>query len=360
MCQKSDADVIAADPRYATIRARAKAADGQFVFAVCTTGVFCKPSCPARLPRPENVRFFATAAEALDAGFRACLRCRPTLGTAPDPMTDLMQAMAHYISDHADEPLTLDRLAAQAQLSPFHFQRTFKAVLGVSPRDYQAGLKLDRFKAGLKQGADVLDATFDAGFGSTSRIYDRIDGGLGMTPAVYRAGGAGETISYASRESALGILMMAATDRGVCFVQFGDDADALLAMLGREFPRAALRPADPAADEQLAHWMAALDDHLSRGGPHPDLPLDLRGTAFQLKVWKFLLGVKPGSVVSYAEVATGIGAPRAVRAAASACAANRVGVLVPCHRVLRTDGSLGGYRWGLARKRALLAMESAA
>lgn len=360
MFPKSDPAVILADPRHAAVLRRDRTEDGQFVFAVRSSGVFCKPSCAARLPRPENIRFFDSANEAETVGYRACLRCRPLALDGRDPGTDLMRAMADYIAAHVDEKLSLNHLAAQAQLSPFHFQRTFKAVIGISPRDYQDGLRFGRFKAGLKDGAPVLDAAFDAGYGSTSRIYERIDGALGMTPSAYRAGGAGETITYVVRNTALGPLMMAATFRGVCFVQFAEDAETLMTMLSAEFPGATLRLADPAADVELDRWMAALDDHLSRGSPRPDLPLDLRGTAFQLKVWKFLLGVKPSKVVSYTEVAAGIGAPRAVRAAASACASNRVGVLVPCHRALRADGGLGGYRWGIERKRTLLAIEHAA
>jgi AraC family transcriptional regulator of adaptative response/methylated-DNA-[protein]-cysteine methyltransferase len=271
--------------------------------------------------------------------------------------TVLMSEIAQFIDAHADEALPLARLADEAGLSPFHFQRTFKAVIGVSPRAYQAAARLRRFKGRLRDGDSVLGATFEAGYGSTSRIYEQIDGGLGMTPSAYRAGGEGESIVHAVRETDLGPLMMAATPRGVCFVQFGESRAALLAELQREFPKAQLAEAGRAADEALGPWMTALAAHLSGAAPRPDLPLDLRGTAFQIRVWRFLLSVKAGDVVSYSEVAAGVGAPRAVRAAASACAANRLAVLVPCHRALRADGGLGGYRWGLDRKRALLAAE---
>ena len=277
------------------------------------------------------------------------------------PQAEKMQALAAWITDHADEPLPLARLAEEAKVSPFHLQRTFKAVMGVSPKAYHAAARLKTFKARLREGEDVLSATFEAGYGSTSRVYDQVDGGLGMTPSTYRAGGAGETIVHAVRDTALGPLMMAATGRGVCFVQFGDSEGALLTALAAEFPKATLHPANEAAGAPLDTWMAALEGHLAGSGPRPDLPLDLpldlRGTAFQIRVWRFLLSVKPGAVVSYSEVAEGVGAPRAVRAAASACAANRIGVLIPCHRALRADGSLGGYRWGLERKRALLDAE---
>jgi len=350
-------DAVRADPRYRQLCDRDAAADGQFVYAVRSTGIFCRPSCPSRTPRPENVAFFQTGTAARAAGYRACLRCRPDEAQPADPLAARMQAIAAFITDHADEDLPLTLLAPRAGLSPAHFQRRFKAIIGVSPRAFQAAERLKRMKTALRDGADVLDAGFGAGFGSTSRIYDRIEGGLGMTPSAYRAGGAGETIVHAVRDSALGPLMMAATGRGVCFVQFGDDADALHDQLRAEFPKARLQPAAAEAGPPLDAWMAALDAHLAQGAPSPDLPLDLRGTAFQLKVWQFLLSVKPGKVVSYAEIARGIGAPRATRAVGSACGANRIGVLIPCHRALRADGGLGGYRWGLERKRALLDAE---
>ncbi|HLZ97336.1 MAG TPA: methylated-DNA--[protein]-cysteine S-methyltransferase [Steroidobacteraceae bacterium] len=272
-------------------------------------------------------------------------------------ITEKMKQLAEFIRAHAHEPLPLARLAAQAAQSPAHLQRTFKATIGVSPKEFQAAERMRTFKSRLRDGDSVLSATFDTGYGSTSRIYERVDGGLGMTPSAYRAGGAGETIRYAVRETSLGPLMMGATERGVCFVQFGPGSDELLAQLTAEFPRAVIEPAAAGAAAPLDHWIDALNDHLSRSGPRPDLPLDLRGTAFQIKVWRFLLSVKPGMVVSYTEVAQAVGAPKAVRAAASACAANRLAILVPCHRALRADGGLGGYRWGLDRKRALLDAE---
>ena len=280
--------------------------------------------------------------------------------TQSPSMTSRIESLAAFIRDHADEPLPLARLADEASLSPFHLQRTFKAVIGVSPKEYQAAERLKSFKARLRGGDSVLSATFEAGYGSTSRVYEQVDGGLGMTPSAYRAGGAGEVMVHAVRQTALGPLIMAATDRGVCFVQFGDHAEALLDQLRTEFPKAELRAAGTGAGAPLDAWMTALDDHLSRAAPRPDLPLDLRGTAFQVKVWRFLLSVKSGEVVSYSEIADGVSAPRAVRAAASACAANRLAVLIPCHRALRADGGLGGYRWGLERKRALLDTERTA
>ena len=281
----------------------------------------------------------------------------PRTPAATDRLAIRMRAVAEFIDHHADETLPLARLAGAAGMSAAHLQRRFKAVLGVSPKAYQDGARLQRLKSGLRSGRGVAAAIFDAGFGSTSRVYGEAARNIGMTPSAYRAGGAGEHIAYACRDSALGPLMMAATERGVCFAQFGAGAGALLEQLRAEFPRATLIPSPAQAAPALDAWIAALDDHLGRDGPRPEVPLDLRGTAFQIRVWRFLLGIPAGHAVSYTEVAAGIGAPSAVRAAASACAANRVAVLVPCHRVLRSDGGLGGYRWGIERKRALLACE---
>ncbi|GEO00440.1 AraC family transcriptional regulator [Novosphingobium sediminis] len=343
------------EARWLHVTARDRSADGTFVYAVKTTGVYCRPSCPSRQANRANVSFHETPAAAEAAGFRPCRRCHPA--AAQEPAASLMQAMAAYIASHAEEPLTLAHLAEQAGMAPTHFQRAFKAALGVSPREYQAAQRLIRFKQALRDGEGVLEAGLDAGFGSTSRIYDLADGSLGMTPSAYRAGGAGEVITHATRATMLGPLMMAATPRGVCFVQFGESEEALLAGLAAEFPKAHLVRAALAAAAPLDAWMAALAAHLENAAPRPDLPLDLRGTAFQISVWRFLMSVKPGDVVSYSELAEGAGKPRAIRAAASACAANRIAVLIPCHRALRADGSLGGYRWGLDRKRALLDAE---
>lgn len=345
--------------RWRRVTERDEGADGVFVYAVKTTGVFCRPSCPARPAKRENVAFYDTPADAQAAGYRPCRRCHPLEVGGAGPHASLMQAMVAYIDAHLDERLPLARLADQAGMSPFHFQRTFKAVLGVSPKEYQAAARLRGFKRKLRAGDTIAGAGYEAGYGSLSRVYEKIDGGLGMTPSAYRAGGAGETIVHAVRETPLGFLMMAATDRGVCFVHFGDSASALLDELRREFPKAALEPAPAAAQAPLDAWMTALTAHLATGAPRPELPLDLRGTAFQIKVWRFLLSVPAGDVVSYSELAHGIGDPAAVRAAANACGANRIAVLVPCHRALRADGNLGGYRWGLARKRALIAAERA-
>jgi len=338
----------------AAIAARDKAFDGCFFYGVITTGVFCRPSCAARTARPENLRFFPNAESALAAGFRSCKRCRP-LAVAPG-LSKLVE-IAEYIDSHADERLTLAGLAKQTNLSPSRFQRVFTAAFGVSPKAYQDAVRMKRFKAALKRGDDVTGAIFSAGFGSISRVYGEGMRNIGMTPKAYRSGGAGEIIAYACRDTALGPMIMAATERGVCFAHFGKNRKTLLEQLRTEFPKAELTASTAQDAPELDAWIEALNAHISQGAPRPDLPIDLRGTAFQIKVWRFLLSVREGEVISYTGLAAGIEKPKAVRAVASACAANRIGVLVPCHRVLRGDGSLGGYRWGLERKRALLDAE---
>ena len=328
--------------------------DGRFVYGVVTTGVFCRPSCSSRAARPENLRFFADPAGAAAAGFRACQRCRPE---SPGGAQAVLIELARYIQSHSEERLTLATLAERAGLSASRLQRAFKQTFGITPRAFQEAVRLGRLKESLRAGDDVTAAIFDAGFGSTSRVYESAAGNIGMTPSAYRRGGEGETIAYAVRILGLGPMLMAATSRGVCSVQFADDAETLPAQLRQEFPRAEILASPARAAPALDAWMTALAAHLDAGGPRPDLPLDLRGTAFQVRVWRFLLTVPEGAVLSYGELADRIGQPRAIRAAASACGANRIGVLIPCHRVLRGDGGLGGYRWGLERKRALLAAE---
>lgn len=267
--------------------------------------------------------------------------------------------LARYIADHADDSLTLERLAARVHLSASRMQRVFKDIFGVSPKKFQQAARSDRFKAMLRGGADITEAIFESGYGSTSRVYGQTMHNIGMTPKAYRAGGEGETISWACRETALGPILMAATDRGVCFAQFGENRESLFEQLQSEFPRATLQAFDGSGRSQLEQWIDALNGYIQSKQPRPELPLDLRGTAFQIKVWEFLLSLDDGDAASYSEVARAIGKPKAVRAAASACAANRIAVLVPCHRILRGDGELGGYRWGLQRKRALLDAERA-
>ncbi|MDY6841631.1 MAG: methylated-DNA--[protein]-cysteine S-methyltransferase [Pseudomonadota bacterium] len=276
------------------------------------------------------------------------------------PVADRMVALARYIEARPDEPLRLADLAEVAGLSVSHLQRSFKDTLGVSPKAYQDALRMRAFKQSLRTGQAVTDAIYDAGFGSVSRVYGKPERQVGMPPSRYGKGGEGETIAFSCRETSLGLLMMAATDQGVCFAEFGDDEKALLDRLQKEFPKARLNPSEASQSPELDAWMLALDDHLSQNRPRPDVPLDIRGTAFQTRVWKLLLNVREGEVISYTELAQRLGEPKAVRAVASACGRNRIAVLIPCHRVLRSDGSLGGYRWGLERKAQLLEKERSA
>ena len=272
-------------------------------------------------------------------------------------LTAQMQKIAQFIEAHADEPLPLSKLSEEFGLSPSYLQRSFKAAHGVSPKQYQNARRLKKLKSILREGDGVAGAIFEAGFGSTSRVYEQIDGRIGMTPSAYRAGGQGEKIYYAVRKSLLDHLMMAATDRGVCFIHFGDQVSDLQDALKKEYPEADLFRSSAEGNQDLNLWIEALDNHLFHDGGKPNLPLHLNGTAFQIRVWRFLMSVKEGDVASYTEVAKGIGAPKAVRAVASACAANNIAVLVPCHRVLRGDGALAGYRWGVERKRTLIDAE---
>lgn len=328
--------------------------DGRFVYAVVTTGVYCRPSCAARPARPENLRFFADGTAAVDAGYRPCRRCRPD---QPAPGFDTAVTAARFIEAHRDEALTLAGIAAASGCSPSALKRAFGRAFGITPKAYQQALRVDTLKGALRQGSDVTAAMQSAGLGSTSRLYDGPARHLGMTPSAYRQGGRDEDIVFAARNTALGALLMAATARGVCFAEFGDSAAELEDRLTAEFPRASIAPSPAAAAPELDAWIDDLVAHLERRAPRPELPLDLRGTALQMQVWQFLLRLPEGDVVSYGELAAALDKPRAARAVANACGANRIAVLVPCHRVLRGDGGLGGYRWGVARKRALLDAE---
>ncbi|HEV8631050.1 MAG TPA: bifunctional DNA-binding transcriptional regulator/O6-methylguanine-DNA methyltransferase Ada [Thermoanaerobaculia bacterium] len=333
--------------------------DGRFLFGVVTTGVYCRPSCPARRPRRENARFFPTAAAAQAAGLRACKRCRPdeTRGAAPAWVRQLCE----HIQERSDsgEPLTLQELSRRVGLSPAHLQRRFRAAVGVTPRQYAELCRLESFRRELRAGDSVTGAIYAAGFGSSSRVYERVDSRLGMTPGEYRSGGRGVAITYATVDTAMGPLLLAATDRGLCFVQLGGTTVELVRRLRREYPAAELQPMASPPPPQFEAWMEALRRHLRGEQPHLDLPLDVRASAFQQRVWSFLQSIPWGETRSYTEVATGVGAPGAARAVARACASNPVAVVVPCHRVIRADGGLAGYRWGTARKKRLLAAERA-
>jgi AraC family transcriptional regulator of adaptative response/methylated-DNA-[protein]-cysteine methyltransferase len=332
--------------------------DGRFLFGVLTTGVFCHPSCAARRPLRKNVRFYETAAAAARDGLRPCRRCRPDAfagGGLPAWVVDLCAALDR--AGDEGETLTLEALSRRAGLSPAHLQRTFRAVVGVTPRQYAERRRLERFKGELRSGAAVTEAIYAAGFGSSSRLYESADRGLGMRPGDYRAGGRGVTIGWAAVDTSLGPLLLAATDRGLCAVQLGGTVEELHSRLAREYPHAELKPVGDPPPPAFVAWMDALRDHLEGARPHPGLPLDVRATAFQQRVWAFLQTIPWGETRSYSEVAAAIGRPRAVRAVARACAANPVALAVPCHRVLRGDGELAGYRWGVERKRELLARE---
>lgn len=328
--------------------------NGQFFYGVITTGVFCFPSCSAKAAKAENIRFFPSIETAILAGFRACKRCHPVI---KNTRIEKLVKVVRYIEMHTEEKLTLSSLGKIAGLSPSRLQRVFKEVFGISPKVYQDSVRMRCFKRSLQEGGGITDAIYSSGFGSISRVYGESTRNIGMKPKSYRAGGAGETINYACRNTAIGSMLMAATDKGICSVQFGNDQSFLISQLNKEFPKADINVSSAQDSDQLDTWMEALDHHINIGLPRPDLPLDIKGTAFQIKVWQFLLSIKEGDTFSYGEVAEKIDCPKAARAVGTACGKNPISVLIPCHRVLRGDGALGGYRWGLERKRVLLNKE---
>jgi AraC family transcriptional regulator of adaptative response/methylated-DNA-[protein]-cysteine methyltransferase len=341
------------DACWRAVERRDRAADNTFVYSVRTTGVYCRPSCAARLPRRENVAFHATCADAERAGFRPCKRCRPNEPALADQQAAAV-ARACRLIEEAEEAPSLAVLAQAAGLSRFHFHRVFKAVTGVTPKAYAAAHRGKRLRAELTQGGTVTEAIYGAGFNSSGRFYAAAPDLLGMTPTQFRAGGSGNVIRFAVGECSLGAILVAATERGVCAIELGDDADALVRELQDRFPHAELTGGDAEFEALVAHVVGFVE----APGVGLALPLDLRGTAFQQRVWQALRAIPAGTTVSYGELARRIGAPRAVRAVAGACAANTLAVAIPCHRVVRTDGALSGYRWGVARKRALLAREA--
>jgi len=342
----------AEDQRWSAILARDSVQDGKFVFAVSTTGIYCRPSCPARRPRRENVKFFPGCEQAEEAGFRACLRCRPR-SVGSNAQHDLVKEVCRYIEQHLDEPITLARLGEAFEQSPFHLQRHFKAVLDISPREYADSCRMRLLKRNLQAGDSVTRAMYEAGYGSSSRLYERTASQLGMTPDKYRRGAVAATIRYTCVDSPLGRMLIGATDRGICAIQFARKDDELLEGLNREFSFAVRKP-----DESgLKAWVSDLLRQM-RGRPlHSSLPLDIRATAFQRRVWTHLQSIPFGKTQSYSQVAKAIGQPTAARAVARACATNAIAVAIPCHRVVREDGTMGGYRWGTARKKALLELE---
>jgi len=327
--------------------------DGVFYFAVITTGVYCRPSCPSRRPRRENVIFFQRRDSAERAGFRACLRCKPERERARDAHAELVEKICRYLEGHLEEAVTLDGLGRELHFSPFHLQRTFKAVTGITPRAYADFCRLESFKGGLREGRSVTAALYDAGYGSSSRLYERAASQLGMTPNAYRRGGVGLHIRYDILDTPAGMLLVGATGKGVCAIQFGGSAKKLEESMRKEFPAADLQR-DAAF---LSPWASQLRAHLGGRLHELDVPLDIQATAFQRRVWEYLQSIPYGSTQSYGEIAKAIRKPRAARAVARACASNPVAVVIPCHRVVRADGAPGGYRWGEEPKRKLLRME---
>jgi AraC family transcriptional regulator of adaptative response/methylated-DNA-[protein]-cysteine methyltransferase len=334
------------------VRANDARFDGAFVLGVKTTGIYCKPSCRARLPKRENVDFYVSPELAERSGFRACKRCRPRDVESIDPQTAKIIRACELIE--SDEFSSLDTLSEAVGLSSFHLQRSFKEIIGISPKKYAEAKRMERFKEELRGGSEVVDAMYDAGFGSSSRLYEKAAENMGMTPAVYKKGGVGMKINYTVADCELGKLLVARTKRGVCSVTFGDDTSSLRAGLAKEFPNAEI-------DEDAKELKTAIDailKYLAGKSRRLVLPLDLQATAFQMQVWDFLRKIPYGETRSYSEVAEAIGDKKKVRAVAQACAKNRVAVVIPCHRVVASDGKLSGYRWGVERKKKLLESEA--
>ncbi len=348
-------DAVEADPRWAAVVARDAKADGSFYYSVKTTGVYCRPSCGARLPRPQNIAFHATRLDAEQAGFRPCKRCKPDRPALAERHANMITAACRWIED-ADEAPNLETLAAQAGMSPYHFHRVFKAVAGVTPKAYAAAHRANRVRDGLSRGERVTDAIFDAGYNSNARFYEQSNALLGMTPSDWRRGGANAEIRFAIGECSLGAILVACSEKGICAILLGDDPDRLARDLQDQFANARLI----GDDAQFAKLVARVVGFVEAPQRGLDLPLDVRGTAFQQRVWAALRQIPAGVTASYGEVAERIGAPKAVRAVAQACASNKIAVAIPCHRVVRNDGALSGYRWGVERKRALLDSETQA
>ena len=334
-----------------------QAEDGRFVYAVATTGVYCRPSCSSRRPRRENVKFFDHPTAAEQAGFRACLRCRPRAAAdlhGNDPRSKNVRAICRYIERHLDEPVSLRTLGEAFEMSPFHLQRTFKAALGITPKEYADSCRMNQLKQNLQSGQSVTNALYQAGYSSSSRLYERASQHLGMTPDKYRRGAIGTAIRYTTADSPIGRLLIAATEQGICAIRFGDSDSELEQGLRREYPFAARKR----QDETLSSWKQQVLEHLRGQKLSATLPLDIQATVFQRKVWSYLQTIPRGTTKSYSQVARDIGRPTATRAVARACATNSVALEIPCHRVVREDGGLGGYRWGIERKKQLLEMES--
>jgi AraC family transcriptional regulator of adaptative response/methylated-DNA-[protein]-cysteine methyltransferase len=338
--------------RWQAVEARDRRAEGQFFYAVVTTGIFCRVTCPSRRPRRENAAFFVTAAEAQQAGYRPCLRCHPT-GRSPEQEHNAAIRAACALIDQAETPPPLKDLAEAAGLSPFHFHRLFKAITGVTPRSYIASKRVTKVQRELAAGTPVTDALYGAGYGSSSRLYEQAHASLGMTPAAFRQGGSGAAIRWTIATTPLGRLIVAATPAGICMIEFGADEADLEARLHSRFPRSA----NIRTDAELSAQVQAIADFIDLPERGLNLPLDIQGTAFQRRVWQALQAIPPGETASYTDIAERLGQATAARAVARACAANGIALAIPCHRVIRGNGELSGYRWGVDRKRNLLARE---
>ena len=333
---------------------RNKSYDGKFVVAVTSTGIYCRPSCPSRKPRHENIQFFNTPAEAQSAGFRPCKRCQPDQPRFMDPNLEVVEQICAILAQPHLDPPTLAELSSQFNLSPYHLQRTFKRIVGVTPRQFAAAQRMDRFKNGLKTGKPVSHALYEAGYPSSSSVYGGNSDELGMSPRQYQVGGKSMKIIYTVTPCTLGWLLVAATEKGICTVRLGDSPNELETVLLKEFPAARIQQ-----DEiEFGQWVSEIVDYLKGDQPHLNLPLDIRATAFQRQVWQALQDIPYGKTRTYSEIATTLGRPGATRAVANACADNPAALVIPCHRVVRKDGNLGGYRWGIERKRKLLEQEA--
>jgi AraC family transcriptional regulator of adaptative response/methylated-DNA-[protein]-cysteine methyltransferase len=343
------------ETRWRAVQMRDAKFNGIFVYAVLSTGIYCKPACASRKPRRERVTFFPSYRDAEAAGFRACRRCQPQNISVRDPQTEMVIRACRLIEESSDGPVSLAKLGTEIGVSPHHLQRTFKSITGVTPRQYAAAHRLEQFKTQIRKGEDVTNAIYDAGYGSSSRLYEKAPEQLGMTPKTYARGGRGMNINYTIADSPLGKLLVATTERGICAVTLGDSETKLEASLKSEYPNASIRLDTNETGKAIERLLSYLGGDKRR----LDLPLDLQATAFQLSVWEELRRIPYGSTRSYSEIAEGLGQPKAVRAVARACATNPVALITPCHRVVRADGSLSGYRWGIERKAKLLAREQA-
>jgi AraC family transcriptional regulator, regulatory protein of adaptative response / methylated-DNA-[protein]-cysteine methyltransferase len=343
---------VNADYAWEAVLNRDRRGDGKFVYAVSSTHVYCRPSCPSRRPTRSHVAFFYSAQLAESAGYRACLRCRPQLPTGSEA-EERVERARQYLDDHADEPITLRQLAAHIDFSPFHLQRTFTKMVGLSPKRHQNAKRMERFTTSLKRGETITTATYEAGFGSSRGLYARVHETLGMTPSAFRSGGMGVTLRYTIVPTAVGRMLVAVTERGIAAVSLGETEAALVQSLRSDYPKAVLRRDRKGLEQPVSRLLQCLNGSIAVGR----LPLDVKATAFQRKVWQALQQIPRGQTRSYQQIARAIGQPTATRAVARACAVNPIAVVIPCHRIVRGNGHLAGYRWGLNRKQQLLALE---